>query len=109
MPQFAPKTNNHFMHRISLLAKTAFICNLAFLACLFLQRWAPEGRSVMVSLVAILGLVLGMWVVNPLSNLVNGILLWRRKPLFLSVPRWLVLSNLCFFLLQIIYIFRTWS
>lgn len=96
------------MHRVALLAKVAFICNLSFLACLFFQRWAPDGKSVMVSMLAILGLVLGMWLINPLSNVANGIVLMRRKSLFPAVPRWLAITNFFFLILQIIYIFRTW-
>ena len=97
------------MHRTGFLAKTAFIGNLAFLLCIFFQRWAPSQESLVVSLLAILGLVLGMCFLNPLSNIINGIALLRQKPLRQWVPRWLAVSNFCFLILQITYILHTWS
>ena len=97
------------MHQTGFLAKIAFIGNLAFLLCIFFQRWAPAEQSLMISLLAILGLVLGMGILNPLSNIINGLILLRQKPLLEWVPRWLAVSNFCFLILQITYILHTWS
>lgn len=96
------------MHRSGFLARTAFFCNIAFLLCVALQRWAPANTSITVSFLAILGLVLGMCILNPLSNLVNCIAIVRRKPLQQWVPRWLAITNFCFLLFQIFYIIRIW-
>lgn len=98
------------MHRTGFLAKTAFICNLFFLLCIYLQRQEGSvGESELVSMVAILGIILGMGIFNPISNILNGALLMQRKPLFHWVPRWLVIVNFCFLLFQITYILRIWT
>lgn len=97
------------MHRTRLLAKLAFICNLFFGLCVLLQRWAPPQGSASISMVAILGLVLGMCLANPVSNIINGVVLLRQQPLFQWVPRWLAFSNFFFLLVQFFYLLRTWS
>lgn len=97
------------MQRTGFLAKTAFICNLFFVICLLLQRRPETGQGEVVSLIAILGIVLGMFIANPLTNIINGVALLKGKPLFQWVPRWLAITNFCFLLFQIIYLLRTWS
>lgn len=96
------------MHHLGLLARIAFICNLFFLVCLILQRSTSSGKNIMVSHIAILGLVLGLGIVNPLSNLLNGVVLLRRQTLFNIVPSWLFFTNLIFLLVQFAYILHTW-
>lgn len=93
------------MRGLPLLAKMAFICNLFFLLCVVLQRSAEEGRGSMISLIAILGLVMGMGILNPVANILTGIALFRKQTL--AVPAWLSISNGIFLLLQIIYLLHT--
>lgn len=93
------------MRGLPLLAKMAFICNLFFLCCVVVQRSAGEGRGSMISLIAILGLVLGMGILNPVANILTGVGLLRKKAL--SIPAWLAISNAVFLLLQIIYLLHT--
>jgi uncharacterized membrane protein len=97
------------MRHLGLIAKIAFICNLFFIGCILLQRAAPAGTTAVVSVVAILGLVLGLCIVNPVSNILTGIAWLRYKKLPQSVPGWLALANLFCLLLQIFYILHTWS
>ena len=97
------------MHRLGFLAKLAFIGNLFFVLCVVLQRQEGTQQTTLISLVAILGLVIGMGIANPVSNLLNGLALIRKRPLFASVPKWLFASNLFFLFLQVIYILHTWS
>ena len=97
------------MRHLGLIAKIAFICNLFFIGCILLQRAAPANSTGMVSVVAILGLVLGLCIVNPISNMLTGIVWLRHKKLPPSVPRWLALANLFCLLLQIVYIVHIWS
>ena len=96
------------MHRIGLLAKLAFIGNLFFLLCIWLQSSLHSQQSQLVSVVAILGLIIGMGIANPASNIANGIVLARRGNLFTHVPRWLAGTNFLFLLLQIFYLLHTW-
>lgn len=97
------------MRYLGLIAKTAFICNLAFLGCILLQRVAPAGVAGPVSMVAILGLVMGLCVANPAANILTGAVWLRHKKLPVAVPRWLALANLFCLLLQVIYVLHTWS
>ena len=97
------------MYRTGFLAKAAFICNLFFLLCIILQRQQLAGKSETISLIAILGIILGMGIFNPISNILNGAVLLQRKPLFQWVPKWLALVNFCFLLFQITYILRIWT
>ncbi len=97
------------MHRLGFLARIAFICNMFFAICLLLQyQGMPLGGS-LVSMAAILGLVLGPVLANPASNLLNGIMLLRKQPVFTFVPRWLAAVNLMFLILQFFYLLHIWS
>lgn len=98
-------TKSVYMGRLGLLARMAFICNLFFLLCLLLQYRSGEERGAMISLVAILGLILGMGLLNPLSNILNAVALVRKKAG--RVPRWLAIANGLFLILQIVYLLHT--
>lgn len=92
-----------------LIARIAFIGNIFFGVCILLQRSASGYEAAMVSLVAILGLGIGMLLANPLSNILNGLHLFRKRSLPVAVPLWLALVNLLFLLLQIFYIIHSRS
>jgi hypothetical protein len=96
------------MRHLGLIAKIAFICNLFFICAVLLQRAAPSGNMGMVSLVAILGLLLGLGIANPAANILTGMAWLHHKTLPRSVPPWLALANLFCLILQIIYILHIW-
>lgn len=90
------------MRTVLFLSRIAFICNLfSLFAILLLWRNFIEGQAV-VSTIGIIGYFLAV-IFNPLVNLIYLILLLRKK-LFPAVPRWLVLANFIFLLLQLQYI-----
>ncbi|OLY92652.1 hypothetical protein SAMN05444008_102202 [Cnuella takakiae] len=95
------------MKGLGLLAKLAFICNLFFLACVVMQRSAGNAQGSMVSLIAILGLVMGMGIFNPVSNIMNGLQLLRKQPITATVPLWLAITNGVFLIFQIAYLLHT--
>lgn len=90
-------------------ARMAFIGNFFFLACIVLQYRAATQESHLISLVAILGLVLGMGCFNPVSNMINLVLLLRKRLHAARVPGWLAVVNCLFLVLQIFYLLHTWS
>ncbi|MDB5197274.1 MAG: hypothetical protein JWP88_1645 [Flaviaesturariibacter sp.] len=90
------------MRFVLFLSRAAFICNLFFLLALLLRMfpWANNGVAVSTSV------IIGYFMValfNPLVNLIYLVLLIRKK-LFIQLPRWLVIANFIFLLLQLQYI-----
>ncbi|HEY1021251.1 MAG TPA: hypothetical protein VGE06_03010, partial [Flavisolibacter sp.] len=59
------------------------------------------GDERIASTVIIIGYIFAVFIFNPVVNLSYGLALLRRKALFSWVPRWLVLSNFIFLLLQL--------
>jgi hypothetical protein len=90
------------MRFVLFLSRIAFICNLFFLLALVVRFINLAGNSVAVSTIGITGYLL-VALFNPLVNIIYLTLLIRRK-LFDNLPRWLVLSNFIFLLLQLQYI-----
>lgn len=83
------------------LSRVAFICNTCFLMALVILwlKHPPEGE--LISLIIILGYVLAM-LINAIITIWYAILLFSRKPSNISVPRWLVIANFLFFIIQLI-------
>ena len=90
------------MRFVLFLSRIAFICNLFFLLALLVRITNVAGNGLAVSTIGITGYFL-VALFNPLVNLIYLFLLFRKK-LFISLPRWLVLSNFIFLLLQLQYI-----
>ena len=79
------------------------VCNLFFVAAALLQWKDYIGNQHMVSTVVIIGYFLAVFLFSPLVNILYAIRL-RRAGLFAMVPRWLVVSNFLFLLVQIFFI-----
>ena len=88
------------MRWLLFLSRVAFICNLFFLLTVLLQWRNLIGDERVASTVVIIGYFFAVFVFSPIVNLSYGFTLLRRKPLFTFVPRWLVLTNFIFLLLQ---------
>ena len=85
------------------LAKTAFICNIAFILCLVIAFTKNFITNEMVKgAVIILGLVLS-FLINAVVNTTEIILAARRRPS--PVQLWLRAFNFVVFALQIAYFF----
>jgi hypothetical protein len=93
------------MRWLLFLSRVAFVCNLFFLLTVLLQWRNLIGDERVASTVVIIGYFFAVFVFSPIVNLSYGVTLIRRKPLFTFVPRWLVLTNFIFLLLQLQYIF----
>jgi hypothetical protein len=86
------------------LSRLAFICNIFFLFAVLLQttNWLPQQD--ITGTVAIIGYFMAL-IVNPLVNLCYLVLLLLGKKAKIGTKRWLVVANMVFLLLQIIFIF----
>jgi hypothetical protein len=84
------------------LSRVAFICNVFFGLAVLVKMGLPLRDEAMVSTIVIAGYFL-VALFNPLVNIVYLVLLLRKK--LAQLPRWLVVANFIFLLLQIQYIF----
>ena len=92
------------MRWVLFLSRVALICNVFFLLTVLLHYRNYIEDQVTVSTVIIIGYVMAVFIFNPLVNIYYLIILARKKKLFQIVPRWLVLTNFIFLLLQLQYI-----
>lgn len=92
------------MKLLRFLSRIAFICNLFFLLTVMMHWSTLFQNEAVVAVIIILGYFLAVFVFNPLVTILYSILLLRRRNLFAIVPKWLVITNFVFLLLQLIYI-----
>ncbi len=86
------------------ISRIAFVCNLFFLLSAGLQWTTFLVNEAVVSTIVITGYFLAIFIFSPLVNFLYGVHWVLRKKLFWLVPRWLVISNFIFLLLQIVFI-----
>ena len=92
------------MRWLLFLSRVAFILNLLFLVSALLQWRQFIADKAVVSTIVIGGYFLAVFVFSPLVNIMYGAQVLLKKNLFQVVPRWLVISNFLFFVLQIVFI-----
>lgn len=85
------------------LSRIAFVCNLFFLPVLLLHFVNYLPSQVLQSVFIVIGYFMAV-IINPLVNLCCLIFLLLKRNFFTHVPKWLVLVNFIFLLLQIGYI-----
>ena len=91
------------MRWLLFLSRIAFVCNLFSIFAMLLMWRDIIQNQVAVSTIIIIGYFLAI-VFNPIVNVCYLIMLILKKPLFNTVPKWLVLVNFIFLLLQLQYI-----
>src|SRR5947209_20236402 len=91
------------MRWLLFLSRLAFICNVFFLLTVVLHFRKFVDDRVTISTIIIIGYVLAA-LFNPLVNLIYLTLILTRKKLLNIVPRWIILSNFIFLLLQLQFI-----
>ena len=92
------------MRWLSFLSKLALVCNFFFLVTVALHFNSFLEDQALVSTVVIIGYALAVFVFTPLVNLLYLAFLLLRRKLFDVVPKWMVISNFIFLLLQIAYV-----
>lgn len=91
------------MRWLLFLSRVAFVCNLLFLVSfsLMINRWVKnEDLS---STIIISGYVLSV-IFNPVVNLSYLVLFWIKRNNLSIVPAWLMVMNILFLMLQLIYL-----
>ena len=94
-----------FMRWLLFLSRLAFLCNCFFLLAVSLQfgRWFQNQDAEATTI--IIGYFMSV-LLNPAAILCYLILFFRNRQPLLAIPRWLMLANGLFLLLQIFYIFH---
>ena len=91
------------MRAFRFLSRVAFICNICFLLTSFVQ-WLPHPpEGPLISLIILMGYVLGI-LVNIIVNAWLLISLIVRMPRASLGPLWLLIVNFIFFILQLLLI-----
>lgn len=81
-------------------SQVALIGNVAFLACVLLRYKSYLQEEALVSLLLILGWIMGFWV-NLAVNIWVLILICRRRLPTASIPLWLLLTNFVSLIVEI--------
>lgn len=92
------------MRWLLFLSRVAFICNLFSILTLLILWKDITSQQAVVGTVGILGYVLAI-VFNPFVNLCYGLLLVIKGSLLAIIPKWLLVANFVFLILQLLYIF----
>jgi hypothetical protein len=92
------------MRVLLFLSRVALVCNGFFLLAVLLQYKNFIGDEQVVPTIVIIGYFLAVFVFNPLVHLLYLAIYTFRRRLFDVIPKWLVLTNFLFLLLQILYI-----
>lgn len=91
------------MRWLLFLSRLAFICNLFFLLSASLQVYDWAQNSEVNSTILIIGYFLAL-LLNPLTNLFYLVAAMLRKKLTDAVPLWLIISNIIFLVIQLLFI-----
>ncbi|MDX1956868.1 MAG: hypothetical protein SFU20_15165 [Chitinophagaceae bacterium] len=91
------------MRWLLFLSRVALICNLFFLVALSLRLWNWIGSADLQSTIIILGYVLSM-LFNPLTVLTCLFVYVLNRQKLAVVPGWLIVTNVVFLFLQLIFV-----
>ena len=91
------------MRWLLFLSRLAFICGICFLLSLSLRIYDWTKDQDLASTIIVIGYFIGILVV-PITMLCYLIVVIRKKNLIAAVPLWLVISNVIFLFILLIYI-----
>lgn len=91
------------MRWLLFLSRVAFICNLFFLLAFSLRIYDWLKIEDIRSTIIIAGWVLSV-IFNPAVNLCYLVLFWVNKKKLAIVPAWLIVMNILFLMLQLIFL-----
>ena len=93
------------MRLLRFLSRLALICNICFLLASILRYLPSPPDNALISDIIILG-YFGPIAVNLFVNLIVVILFVLRRIWASGVPRWLLITNFVFFVIQILFFYR---
>lgn len=92
------------MRWLLFLSRLAFICNLLFLVSFLLRVTNGWYNPEFASYIILIGWVFSI-IFNPAVNIMYLILFWVKKTSLAVVPLWLIVLNILFLMLQLIFLF----
>ena len=93
------------MRNVLFLMRVSFICNVCLLVSWLSKYFPLLPAGVISSTVIVLGIFLS-FILNISINLVLLILLFQHKPVISLFPRWLIIINFLFLIVQLILLLR---
>jgi hypothetical protein len=96
---FYSKTNN--MRLAGVLNKLAFICNILFFVCLYLQRIKIDEANQQDAIKYII--ILGWFISSPLNIILLLVHFSLRLKGKAILPKWLLYVNMAIFIFQVVY------
>jgi hypothetical protein len=95
---------SNLMRWLLFLSRLAFICGLFFILAisLFVYKWTKD-EDIAGTIITI-GVFMGL-VIVPVTNLCYLAVFIIRQKMKVYVPMWLVIANVLFLLLNVVYIF----
>ena len=93
------------MRLLRFLSRLAFICNICFLVASLLRYLPSLPDNVLISDIVVLGYLVSIGV-NFFVNLIVVILFLLRRVWTSGVPRWLLVLNFVFFIVQIVLFYN---
>lgn len=91
------------MRWLLFLSKLAFVCNLLFIPAFVLQVRNFIPNQDLASYIIIIGFVFAI-LFNPITNLCYLILFFINKKSLTIIPAWLIVMNIIFLFLQVIFL-----
>ena len=91
------------MRWLLFLSRVAFICNILFLVSFSLRIYDWLGIEEIVSTIVIIGWVLAI-IFNPVVNLCYLVIFWLKRQSLSIIPTWLIVMNILFLILQLIFL-----
>jgi len=92
------------MRWLLFLSRVAFICNIFFLLTFSFRFYQWISEESLASTIIVLGYFLAVFLFTPVVNLCYLILYILRRSPVKYIPHWLMVSNILFLVLQLIYI-----
>lgn len=89
------------MQKLLFFSRVAFICNICFVITWFMQYSPLSPQGHIASTVLVLGVGLAIFL-NVAVNFFVFIALLQKKRLWDHFPRWLIITNFLFLILQLI-------
>jgi hypothetical protein len=93
------------MYLLPFFSRVVFIFNLCYLVAIIIQRIPNPPQGEFISLIIVLGYPVAI-IANGVINIINAIFLIFAKRLLAAVPRWLVIVNFIFLIIQLIFFFK---
>ncbi|WEK34148.1 MAG: hypothetical protein P0Y53_16795 [Candidatus Pseudobacter hemicellulosilyticus] len=93
------------MQKLLFFSRVAFICNLCFVITWVMQYGALSGEGHIASTMVVLGVGLAIFF-NIVTSIGAAYWWWREKKWPDSFPRWLIIANFLFLILQSIIFFK---